>query len=169
MKLPLTWPNSSDSSRVSGMPAQLMGTNGSRVRGLPGVNGPRDQFLARAAFAGDQHLRVGAGDALDLLHQLAKLGDWRRSVVRSGVSYESCRKVAAETSVLSGGEPPAASRRTTRSSAGEPGPSGGTANAERRARLPPTWAAARRCRTLHSLDATRRLPIDESLAAAAST
>ena len=35
VKLPRTWPNISDSSRVSVTPAQFTATNGPRARGLP--------------------------------------------------------------------------------------------------------------------------------------
>ena len=38
------------------------------------MDGVRDELLADAALAGDQHLRVGPGDALDLLRQLANRG-----------------------------------------------------------------------------------------------
>ena len=69
MKLPFTWPNSSDSSSVSGRPAQLTATNGRAARGLRCVNRARDELLADAALAGDQHLGVGSRDALDFLRE----------------------------------------------------------------------------------------------------
>ena len=62
----LSWPNSSLSSSVSVMAAQLSVTNGPSRRGLAVVNGPGDQFLAGPAFAANQHGRRGAGHAGDL-------------------------------------------------------------------------------------------------------
>ena len=70
MKLPFTWPNSSDSSSVSGRPAQLTATIGALRARAALVDRVRDELLADAALAGDQHLRVGSRDAVDLLREL---------------------------------------------------------------------------------------------------
>ena len=48
------------------MPAQLTGANTFEARGPAKVNGASDDFLAYAAFARNQHLRVGARHAVDL-------------------------------------------------------------------------------------------------------
>ena len=56
------------------MPAQLTGTKASFGAGAGGVDGPGDDFLADAAFARDQNLRVRPRDALELG---LELGDHR--------------------------------------------------------------------------------------------
>ena len=72
MKLPLTWPKSSDSSSVSVRPAQLTATNGPAARVELHVDRAGDQVLADAALAGDQDLRFAhrrpAGDREDFEH-----------------------------------------------------------------------------------------------------
>ena len=74
VKLPFTWPNSSDSSSVSGRPAQLTGAKTlPRARALR-VNASGDDFLARPALAGDQHLGVGPRDAIDFFLERDDLG-----------------------------------------------------------------------------------------------
>ena len=70
MKLPLTCPNSSDSSRVSGIPAQLTVTSARSDAGALAVEGGGDELLADAALAGDEHLRVRARDAIDFFAEL---------------------------------------------------------------------------------------------------
>ena len=74
VKAPFSWPNSSFSSSVSGIAAQLMATNGpfAAVREL--VQRARHQLLAGAAFAQQQHRRVGGGRALDRQHRLLQRG-----------------------------------------------------------------------------------------------
>ena len=62
---PLAWPNSSDSTRVSGMAAQLTATNGRRARGRSGHQRLGHQLLAGARLAGDQHRALGVGDLAD--------------------------------------------------------------------------------------------------------
>ncbi len=72
---PFSWPNSSLSSSVSGRAAQLTVTNG--LRGAPAVvmDGARDQFLARAALAAQQHRRVALGDVRDqVVYRLHRAG-----------------------------------------------------------------------------------------------
>ena len=66
VKLPRTWPNSSDARSVSGTPAQLIVTSGARASAALLMNQLRDDFLADAALPGDQHLRVGSARVLDL-------------------------------------------------------------------------------------------------------
>ena len=66
MKLPRTWPNSSDSSSESGTPAQLIVTSVALRASAALVDQPRDDFLADTALAGDEHLRVGARRVIDL-------------------------------------------------------------------------------------------------------
>ena len=66
MKLPRTWPKSSDSRSESGRPAQLSVTSDARRRDAAVVDQSRDDFLADAGLAGDQDLRVGARGELDL-------------------------------------------------------------------------------------------------------
>src|ERR671938_585264 len=63
VKLPRTWPKSSDSRSESGRPAQLTVTRGAAA---PLMNEPRDDFLPDACLARDQDLRVGARRALDV-------------------------------------------------------------------------------------------------------
>ena len=63
---PFSWPNSSDSSRFSAIALQLIATNGLLRRGLALVDRARQQLLAGAALAGDQHARIGAGDHVRL-------------------------------------------------------------------------------------------------------
>ena len=56
---PFACPKSSLSSSVSGTAAQLIATKGPVARGACGVERARDQLLAGAALAGDEHGRVG--------------------------------------------------------------------------------------------------------------
>ena len=66
VKLPLTWPNSSDSRSVSGIPAQLTGSERLAGARTGQVDGASDDFLARAAFSCNQDLGVGTRNALHL-------------------------------------------------------------------------------------------------------
>ena len=56
---PFSWPNSSLSSSVSGIAAQLIATNGPFARGLSCVDRAGDQLLAGAALAQKQDRNVG--------------------------------------------------------------------------------------------------------------
>ena len=67
---PFSWPNSSDSSRFSGIAAQLTQMNGFLARLRAGVDVARQHLLAGAGFAGDQHRGVGGGDLLRELDHL---------------------------------------------------------------------------------------------------
>ena len=67
---PLTCPNSSLSISSSGMAAQLTSTNGPPRRRLSAWMRARDELLARAVLAVDQHAAVGRRRHRDLLAQL---------------------------------------------------------------------------------------------------
>ena len=67
---PFSWPNSSDSISSSGIAAQFTCTNRSRLPQAVAVNRARDQLLADAALALDQHGRVGRRGAADRRHHL---------------------------------------------------------------------------------------------------
>ena len=75
VKAPRSWPNSSLSSSVSGSAAQLTTTKGPSLRGRELVEHARDQLLAGAALAADEHGGVGGGGLAHLreqpLHRLA--------------------------------------------------------------------------------------------------
>ena len=75
VKAPRSWPKSSLSISVSGMPAQLTATKGSSRRGPSVVDRAGGELLARAALAADQDRHPGVGDAPDgaedLLHRFA--------------------------------------------------------------------------------------------------
>ena len=57
---PFTWPNISLSNTLSGSPPALTDDEGSLGAVRPVVDQLREQALARAGLAGDQHARVGA-------------------------------------------------------------------------------------------------------------
>ena len=71
VKAPRTWPNSSDSSRFSGMAPQLMAMNGPLARSDAAVDLPGQHLLAGAGLAADEHRDVGAGHLLDAPEDLA--------------------------------------------------------------------------------------------------
>ena len=56
------------------MAAQLMATNGPSLRGLERVERAREQLLAGAALAFEQHGGVGGGRAVQLLQHLRSRG-----------------------------------------------------------------------------------------------
>ena len=62
VKAPRSWPNSSDSTSVSGSAAQLSATNGPSARALRLMDRPGQDFLAGAALAGEEHGRGGGRD-----------------------------------------------------------------------------------------------------------
>ncbi len=77
---PLTWPNISLSNTVSARLPMLTVTRLRSRRGERVVNQPRDEPLAAAALARDQHVRIRRRDALDRLeHGLhrRRFGDQR--------------------------------------------------------------------------------------------
>ena len=63
---PFSWPNSSLSSNVSGIAAQLIGTKGPFARGLSLWIALREQLLAGAAFAEQQDRHIGRRQLLDV-------------------------------------------------------------------------------------------------------
>ena len=67
---PRTWPNSSLSISSSGIAAQLTSTNGAGAPAAERVDRARDQLLAGAVLAVDQHAAVGRRGHRDLLAQL---------------------------------------------------------------------------------------------------
>ena len=69
VKAPRSWPNSSVSISSGGIAAQLTLTNGLSARALGAVDRARDQLLAGAALAGDQHARPRRRDLRDLGEQ----------------------------------------------------------------------------------------------------
>ena len=79
VKAPRSWPNSSDSSSVSGSAAQLTATNGRSARGPALVDRAGDHLLPRPALPAQQHGGARRGDAghrgEDLLHPLALADD----------------------------------------------------------------------------------------------
>ena len=79
MNAPFSKPNSSDSSSVSGIAAQLIATNGSPRAIAQRVDRAREHFLAGAAFALQQRRRVGRRHLLDraadLQHRVARGDD----------------------------------------------------------------------------------------------
>ena len=76
---PRTWPNSSDSSSVSGIAAQLTLISGMARCALRVVDRARDQLLAGPGLAGDEHRALGLGDQLGaidhFLHRPAAADD----------------------------------------------------------------------------------------------
>ena len=73
VKAPRSWPNSSLSSSVSGSAPQLTATNGLRGARAAVVDRARDELLARAGLALDQHRRVEGRNLPD-----QRLGDAER-------------------------------------------------------------------------------------------
>ena len=71
VKAPRTWPNSWLSSSSPGMAAQLTATNGLPAAAAVPVDGARDDLLAGAGLAGDQHGGVAVGEHADGLLHLA--------------------------------------------------------------------------------------------------
>ena len=70
VKAPRTWPNSSASASASGMAAMLTATNGPSGGALAPWMQPRDDLLAGAGLAADEHAGVGVGDLVDAIqHQ----------------------------------------------------------------------------------------------------
>ena len=69
--------------------AQLIATNGSPVARARGVERPRDQLLARAALAQDQHRGLRRPDPLDPAHQLPQAGAASDELVATRVMGEA--------------------------------------------------------------------------------
>jgi hypothetical protein len=84
VKAPRSCPNSSLSSSVSGIAAQLIATKRAAARGRELVDRAREELLAGSALSLEEHRRVGRGDALDLRAHGAdrrRLADDRRQRV----------------------------------------------------------------------------------------
>ena len=95
---PRTWPNSSLSISSSGIAAQLTSTNVAVAPAAQRVDRPRDQLLAGAVLAVDQHAAVGRRRHRDLLAQLAHrvaLADHRLVPVDAGAQRAVLRLEAA--------------------------------------------------------------------------
>ena len=93
---PFSWPNSSLSSSVSGSAPTLTAMNGLSRRGLSDVNRARDELLARAALAFDQHGARHRRHLLDLHHHLAHrvaLADQARDLLQRA-ALENAAKAA---------------------------------------------------------------------------
>ena len=90
---PRSWPKSSLSRSDSGSAAQLTATNGFVARGALRVDGARDELLARAALADDEHRRRRRRDLRDRLVD----GDHRRRAaddLRVGGARRASRRPA---------------------------------------------------------------------------
>ena len=74
VKLPRSWPNSSESISSGGIAPQLTRRIGPVARLRPLVDRARDHLLAGAGLAEDQHRRAGRRDLLDRAHHLAQPG-----------------------------------------------------------------------------------------------
>ena len=86
VKAPRTWPNSSLSIRFSGMAPQLTGDERAVLCAGCGGELARDELLAGAGLAGDEHADVGGRDLLqlaeDLEHRRAGADDLAEALVR---------------------------------------------------------------------------------------
>ena len=95
---PRTWPKSSLSISSSGIAAQLTSTNGAVPAAAERVDGARDELLAGAVLAVDEHAAVGRRRHRDLLAQLAHrvaLADHRAGVGRRARAARGSRLPAA--------------------------------------------------------------------------
>ena len=70
VKAPFSWPNSSLSSSVSVKRAAVDRHHADEAPRAGGVDGARHQFLAGAAFAGDEHGGLGGADGFDGVEDL---------------------------------------------------------------------------------------------------
>ena len=71
---PFSWPNSSLSSNVSGIAAQLIGMNGAPAPPAELMNCTGEQLLSGTALAKDQDGYVGRRDLLDIAQHPQHLG-----------------------------------------------------------------------------------------------
>ena len=117
---PRTWPKSSDSSSVSGIAAQFTLMSGMSRCGAAVVDRARDQLLAGAGLAGDEHRALGLGDELGaadhVLHRPAAADD--AVVVELLVALAeqvAVARCAAAGARARGGRRPAARRSRTAS------------------------------------------------------
>ena len=87
VKAPRTWPKSSLSISSSGIAAQLTSTNAAVRRRLSRVDRARDELLAGAVLAVNQHAAIGGRGHRDLLAELAHrvaLADHRQIAIDPG-------------------------------------------------------------------------------------
>ena len=103
VKAPRAWPNSSDSSSDSVSAVQLTGHERHAGARRVGVDGARDQLLARPRFAFDQDGRRRAGDARDQLVDLQHDRALADDVLEVGLALGG-------DGLLLGDEPPALER-----------------------------------------------------------
>ena len=101
VKAPFSWPNSSLSSSSAGSAAQLTLTNGRSFARRALVDRARDELLADAALAADQHRDVAVGDLLDDLRDRSHLGAVAPERNARSWSSLSCRR----SSVISRHQP----------------------------------------------------------------
>ena len=94
---PFSWPKSSDSSRFSAIALQLMATNGLLLARARAMDRARQQLLARAALAGDEHARIGAGHHVRLrellFHRGAARDDLRAPVFVGGAEAGDAQRL----------------------------------------------------------------------------
>ena len=98
VKAPFSWPKSSLSRRDSGSAAQFTATKGPARRGARPVQGPRDQLLAGAALAEQEHGGVAVRHRPDLLEQ----GLDRRGAAHHTLEAELPLHLRAERCAFSG-------------------------------------------------------------------
>ena len=96
MKAPFTWPNSSDSSSISGIAAQFTTTNGRSSALAARVDRARDHLLAGPALAADQHVRLAVGHLPDQLEDALH----RRAVSDDGAIALAVPQLAAQAAIL---------------------------------------------------------------------
>ena len=98
VKLPRSWPKSSESIRPGGIAPQFTRRNGPAARARARVDRARDHLLARAGLAEQQHRHVRRRDELDALHHGAQPGlgaDDRSPAGPCGPSRESSERRSA--------------------------------------------------------------------------
>ena len=95
VKAPFSWPNSSLSSRFSGIAAQLIEMNGFFGAVGAAVQVFRHHLLAGAALAGDQHGGIGGGDLV------GELDDPRHGGSSRQISSRASSATAAITAAIS--------------------------------------------------------------------
>jgi len=101
VKEPRTCPNISLSRRSAGSAPQLTATNGPFLAGRVLVDGPRDDLLAGAALAGDQHGGIAVTQVLDQVEDAQHgrragddAADRRRTIWCANVGSSSAGRIA---------------------------------------------------------------------------
>ena len=113
VKAPLSWPNSSLSSRPVGIAAQLSFTNAPIAPRAQLMDGARDQLLAGAGLARDEHGRIGRRDGLDLLQHAPQRGAAADDVLEQLVAADLVLEVEL-LAARAARSAPRCARRTTR-------------------------------------------------------